>query len=318
METQSQSQDQAVSISLQEAVKYAQMVDLADIIYKTAVAASDVKSQQNPSIAAYKAIIESKDFILQVDPDFLKKYNLLYNIQMIENGSPVYYGFIAQNKGTKDYVITYRGTETLSELLSDEFIVPTSFNEFNNNSLVPAGFYNLYQSGVVVSLPTNAQLSASLTSVAADPASIMPDAMNVQTVVAGHSLGATLATYYAAAVSVGQDKTMDLSIYTYASPMTGDKTFSDTFNSKISVSLRVYNAPDNIPNLPQWFDKNKKNIYTQVERSFKIDTSNDKNVVSGPGCAHQLPVYQYQLERFNGITNPDILTDKFCSCKAKK
>lgn len=313
METQSQS----VSISLLEAVKYAKFVDLADIVYKQAVANTDTASEQNPSILAYRAVLDSKTFQLQVDPNFELEYKLLYNIQMMENGSPVYFGFIAQNKSSKDYVITFRGTETLSETLSDEFIVPTYFSEFNNNSQVPSGFYNLFESGMVVSLPhdTN-KVSTPLSSVASNPVSIMPDAKNVQTVVAGHSLGATLATYYAAAVSVGKDKTMDLSIYTYASPMTGDKTFTDTFNNNIGTSLRVYNAPDNVPNLPQWFDKNKKNIYTQVASGFKLDSTNDKNVTSGPGCAHQLPVYQYLLERFNGNTNPNILNAGFCNCKS--
>lgn len=315
METQSQSQP--VSISLLEAVKYAKMVDLADLVYKVAVTNKDPAAQKNPSILAYRTVLRSKDFQLQVDGNFDLQYQLLYNIQMMENNALVYYGFIAQNKSTKDYVITFRGTETLSELLSDEFIVPTSFNEFNNNSQVPSGFYNLFESGVITALPHDTPSSAPLTSVASNPASFMPDAMNVQTVVAGHSLGATLATYYAAAVSVGKDKDIDLSIYTYASPMTGDKTFTDTFNSNIGRSQRVYNVPDNVPNLPQWFDKNNKNIYTQVARAYMVDSTNDTNVISGPGCAHQLPVYQYLLEKLNGNTNANILTDPFCKCQSK-
>lgn len=321
METQSQS----LSISLLEAVKYAKLVDLADIVYKQAAEIKDTASKQNPSILAYRAVLDSRAFQLQVDPNFELEYKLLYNIQMMENGSPVYYGFIAQNKKSKDYVITFRGTETLSETLSDEFIVPTSFSEFNNNSQVPSGFYNLFESGVVAQLPHDPNkvsipldVSIPLSTVASNPVSIMPDARNVQTVVAGHSLGATLATYYAAAVSVGEDKDIDLSVYTYASPMTGDKTFTDTFNNNIGRSQRVYNVPDNVPNLPQWFDKNKKNIYTQVARAYKIDSTNDTNVISGPGCAHQLPVYQYLLEKLNGNTNADILTDDFCSCQSKK
>ncbi|MGO4292084.1 lipase family protein [Chitinophaga sp. RAB17] len=316
METQSQAQP--VSISLLEAVKYAKMVDLADLVYKVAVKKTDTAAQLNPSILAYRAVLGAKDFQLQVDRNFELQYQLLYNIQMMEDTGLVYYGFIAQNKSTKDYVITFRGTETLSELFSDEFIVPTSFSEFNNNSQVPSGFYNLFKSGVVTSLPHDPnKISTPLLTVAANPVSIMPDAQNVQTVVAGHSLGATLATYFAAVVTVGQYKDIDLSLYTYASPMTGDKTFSDTFNSNIGRSQRVYNVPDNVPNLPQWFDNNKKNIYTQVARGYMVDSTNDKNVVSGPGCAHQLPVYQYLLEKLNGNTNANILTDEFCSCQSK-
>ncbi|WP_160716339.1 lipase family protein [Chitinophaga solisilvae] len=314
METQSQSQ--SVAISLSEAIKYAKLVDLADLVFKLAVKNSDTNAQQNPSILAYRNVLRSKTYQLQVDTNFELQYKLLYNIQTMENGSPVFYGFIAQNKSTNDYVITFRGTETISEIGSDDYIVPTTFNEFSNNAQVPAGFYDLYESAVVTSLPhdTN-QVSVPLKNVAANPVSIMPDIQKVLTVVAGHSLGATIATYFAAAVSVGQDKDIDLSIYTFASPMTGDKTFSDTFNSNVGRSQRVYNVPDNVPNLPQWFI-NGKNIYTQVAKAYKVDSTNDSNVVSGAGCAHQLPVYQYLLEKLNGNTNPGILNDGFTDCNS--
>ncbi|MBO9729402.1 MAG: lipase family protein [Chitinophaga sp.] len=318
METQSQTQtpSQAISISLVEAVKYAKLVDLADIVYKVAVQNNDTASQQNPSILAYRTILRSKTYQLLVDTNFDLEYKLLYNIQMTENGSPVYFGFIAQNKSSKDYVIVFRGTETISELGSDDLIYPTTFNEFNNNAQVPVGFYTLYGAGSITSLPHDTQLSASLSAVAANPVKFMPDAMSVQTVVAGHSLGSTIATYYAAAVTAGQDKDIDLSLYTFASPMTGDKTFTDTFNSNMGRSHRVYNVPDNVPNLPIWLDNNGNNIYTQVARGYKVDSTNDTNVTPGAGCAHQLPVYQYLLEKLNGNTNPNILNAGFCSCKS--
>jgi predicted lipase len=313
-QSQSQSQSQSVSISLSEAVKYAKLVDLADFVYKLAVANSDVASQKNPDISAYRAVLNNKLYKLQVDPDFEKQYKLLYNIQMLENSSPVYFGFIAQDMSTNDYVITFRGTETKFEDGSDEWFPPTSFNGFNNNSQVPQGFYNLYQAGVVSSLPNETIVFTALSSIASNPVSIMPQALTVRTVVAGHSLGAAVATYYAAAVSVGQGKDIDLSIYTYASPMTGDKTFTDTFNSKISKSQRVYNVPDDVPNLPKW-PIIGTNIYTQVAEGYMVDSSKDPNVSTVFGCAHQLPVYQYLLEKLNGNKNPDILkAGGFCNC----
>ncbi|WP_143306294.1 lipase family protein [Chitinophaga vietnamensis] len=310
---QAQTQVQSVSVSLPAAIKYAKLVDLADIIYKQAVANNDTATQQNPSLQAYKDICNNSAFQLLIDKDFLTNYNVLYNVQAIENKIPVYFGFIAQHKSSSDYVIAIRGTESQAEWGSDFFIVPTTFNEFNNNAQVPSGFYNLYETCQIVS-PAGSGNPVLLKTVAANPAAYMKDAAKVSTVVAGHSLGATLATYYAAAVSVGQGKGISLSVYTYASPMTGDINFSQLFNKNIPKSYRIFNIPDNVPNLPQWFE-NKTNIYTQVATGSVVDSTNDKNVTTGAGCAHQLPVYQYLLEKLGGNVNPDILSAGFCKCK---
>ncbi|WP_212003313.1 lipase family protein [Chitinophaga sp. HK235] len=319
METQIKS----LSISLSEAVQYAKVANLADIIYKQAVQEQDALTQRNPSTQAYRNILNNKDYQALVDKDFLTNYNILYNVQMndiIVHGKfdLVYYGFIAQHKSTLDYVIAIRGTENILEAIADSFFIPTAFKEFNNNALVPSGFYDLYESGLIVSLPDSPMKIPPfpLKTVAADPTSIMPDARNVRTVVTGHSLGAALVTYYAAAASVGLGKGMDLCVYTYASPMTGNVAFADMYNNSIAESYRIHNVPDVVPNVPQ-FPINGPNIYTQVAQGYQIDSTKYPLVKSGAPCAHQLPVYQYVLESLNGTDNPDILNFNNGGCKAK-
>ncbi|RAJ82289.1 lipase (class 3) [Chitinophaga dinghuensis] len=307
-----------LAISLTEAVKYAKHVNLADILYKQAVKNSDTATQTNPSLKAYTAICNDSSFQLLIDPNFLTDYTVLYNIQMLEQQSLVYFGYIAQHNSTKEYVIAIRGTETSFETIADNYFVPTAFKEFDSNPSVPSGFYNLYKAGKVVSLAgANNQIKPVLfTTVAANPAALMKDAANVRTVLTGHSLGAAIITYYAAAVTVGQGKDLNLCVYTYASPMTGDSTFTDTFNQNISKSNRVYNKPDLVPTLPQWIE-NGKNIYTQVAKGFQVDSSTNKNVSTAFGCAHQLPVYQYLLEVLNGNDNPNIINAGGGTCRAK-
>jgi len=317
-----ESQIKSLSISLSEAVQYAQLVNLADIIYKQAVKENDASAQLNPSLQAYQNVCNNQDYHALVDKDFMTDYNVLYNVQMNDIIIPgkfdlVYYGFIAQHKSTQDYVIAIRGTENVLEAIADAFFVPTAFKEFNNNGLVPSGFYDLYESGLIVSPPdaTTQIVPLLLKIVAADPVLMMPDARNVRTVVAGHSLGATLATYYAAAASAGLGKGLNLSVYTYASPMTGDATFAGIYNNNVADNCRIYNVPDVVPKVPEYFE-NGVNIYTPLAGGYKIDSTQYPLVNPGAPCAHQLPVYQYVLERLNGTDNPDILNFGDGGCRA--
>lgn len=314
MESQVKAQAQAVSLS--EAIQYAKMVDLADLLFKKAVKHKDKATQVNPKIQAYKDICDDPTYQGVVDPNFLTNYDLLYNLQMNDIllpqiFDPVYYGFIAQNKSTKDYVIAIRGTENWWEVVADLFFLPKPFTEFNNKAVVPSGFYDLYESGLIISPPDAATqiVPLLLKIVAATPALVMPDAPKVRTVVAGHSLGATLATYYAAAVASGLGNSLDLCVYTYASPKTGDAIFTDTYNKRVAETYRIFNKPDNVPNLPP--------SYTQVAGGYPIDSSAYSEVQSGAGCAHQLPVYQYTLQRLNGTDDQSILKfDTFDCSKA--
>ncbi len=318
-----ESQVQSESVALSAAIRIAKLVNLASIIYKQAVKENDTATQLNPSLKAYENVCNNEAYQDLVDKDFMTDYNVLYNIQMNDILIPgdldlVYYGFIAQHKKTKNYAIAIRGTENNLEVIADAFLIPTKFKEFANKSMVPAGFYDLYESALIVSPPdTKPQIVPLLLKiVAANPTLMMPDAMNVRTTVTGHSLGSALATYYAAAASLGQGRNLDLNVYTFASPNTGNATFAATYNNNVPNNCRVYNVPDVVPKVPQFFE-NGVNIYTQVAGGKEIDSSKYPKVKAGAPCAHQLPVYQYVLlNEVYGTDNPDILNFDNGGCKA--
>jgi pimeloyl-ACP methyl ester carboxylesterase len=67
--------------------------------------------------------------------------------------------------------------------------------------------------------------------------------------VCGHSLGAALATLLAldvAANTIFKDPT----VYTYASPRTGDPAFASTYDQVVKNSFRIANRLDLVPKLP--------------------------------------------------------------------
>ena len=304
------------AISYSEATSICGVVAIAVGINKKAMKKGG-NPDPNPSLDAYKDICADPTYTLLLDPAFLKKYSILYNIQVQERHklSDVwsYFGFIAQHKISKNYVIAIRGTQNNFETLADEDIIPTVFKEYNNQGRVPQGFYKIFETSRIVSLPedTSPITPVSLSKLASDPGKYMNGAGQQRITVTGHSLGAAVATYFAAAATVKQGTKFNLSLYTFASPMTGDQKFTSYASSNIAQSVRIYNAEDAVPNLPVWIEDNN-NIYTHVTGGFKIDSTGDQNInhdsTTGFGCPHQLPVYMYLLEQLDDNYNPDIIS----------
>ncbi|SEW24680.1 lipase family protein [Chitinophaga arvensicola] len=306
-------QVKSAAISISEAISICGCVAIAVGINKKA-SKNGVDPDPNPSLDAYKDICADPTYALLLNPAFLKRFRILYNIQMPEKSNFVnvwsYFGFIAQNKMTKDYVIAIRGTQNLFETFADEDIIPTLFREYNNEARVPQGFYKLFEAGRIVSLPedTDPITPVSLSKLATDPGKYMNGAGHQRITVTGHSLGAAVATFFAAAATVKLGTKFNLSLCTFASPKTGNEAFTSLASSTIAECLRIYNAEDTVPDLPVWKEANS-NLYTHVTGGFKIDSTGDPNVNhEGAGCAHQLPVYLYLLEKLDGNDNPDIIS----------
>jgi hypothetical protein len=71
--------------------------------------------------------------------------------------------------------------------------------------------------------------------------------------ICGHSLGAALATLLALDVAVNAvdtDFNFPPSVYTYASPRTGDSTFVNLYNHAVPDTVRIANRVDLVPKLP--------------------------------------------------------------------
>ena len=150
------------------------------------------------------------------------------------NGQSVMFAYIFWNSVTRQAVISFTGTELISEWQSDlqfEQVAPTSLNGYENGVLVHKGFYDIY-------LAIRGQLwewwgenSSSITTL----------------YVTGHSLGAALSTICAYDFAHTPDSFIH---YSFAAPRSGNSKYAQVFNLRVPQSLRVNNTEDIIPQLP--------------------------------------------------------------------
>ncbi|MDN5286413.1 MAG: hypothetical protein JWR38_2687 [Mucilaginibacter sp.] len=226
-------------------------------------------------------------------PDFPEGYRLLFNIHMTDFFGPfkktVYYGFIAIDlSNPSSIVIAIRGTMGLKEWWDDLHLysVPCPFAP--NSGRVVAGFLDLYNS-LKVSVPGAPDNAISLSE------TVYPGLKSVfnldnytQITLAGHSLGASLVTLYGLHLAATSSKRV-VSIYTYASPCTGDQDFINYYNTIISESYRIYNEPDLVPKALLWLG------YAQVPAAFEVNSLLDPGIIKSIGCFHALNTYLYLL-----------------------
>lgn len=138
------------------------------------------------------------------------------------------FGFVARHQETGIVYVAFRGTESVDDwLMNVELrLVPQSAGW----GRVDGGFSGVY-----------AQCSTGIL-----------DAVRLagarQVIVTGHSLGGALATLCVADVRASLDITPTL--YTFASPRTGDPAFAARFNSECPVAWRVVNTEDVITTVP--------------------------------------------------------------------
>lgn len=131
----------------------------------------------------------------------------------IENPSLNTFGYVAFNERENEIVVVFRGTqmENILNWVSDLDIRMTQYKTLNG-SLVHVGFYQTYQ---VVSAQV---LGAVQTYLSQSP--------EASVLVAGHSLGAALATH--AALDIKENlNPATIRFYSYGSPRVGNEVFAD-------------------------------------------------------------------------------------------
>lgn len=145
-------------------------------------------------------------------------------------GKKELFGFIAESD--KQIVIVFRGTHTTSDWISDAIASQTAYPYAKEGGLVHQGFLDIYRSA-------RKQIIASLTKLSSQKTLY----------ITGHSLGGSLAALCAVDVATNT-KFKDPSVYTYASPRTGNPAFSGIFNRNTRPHYRIYNTNDIVPDLP--------------------------------------------------------------------
>ena len=151
-------------------------------------------------------------------------------------------GLICQADGTGDVVIAIRGTEGIAEWIHDaEFLlVPCPFLAGSGHT--EDGFTEMYTSLRTDVAPGAPSVVRAL--------AMLPFVLPVTSLtICGHSLGGALVTLLAldvAANTVFKNPT----VYTYASPRTGDAAFAGTYDQVVKNTFRIANRIDLVPKLP--------------------------------------------------------------------
>lgn len=209
-------------------------------------------------------------------------------------GRQVSIGLIYQADGTGDVAIAIRGTEGIMEWIHDaEFrlvICPCLAGSGHTED----GFTAMYMSLRTDVAPGSSSVARALAT--------LPFAPPVTSLtICGHSLGGALATLLAldvAANTVFKNPT----VYTFASPRTGDPAFATTYNQLVQDSFRIANRVDLVPKLP--FPP----IYEHVLTPFDLNPIQLLAlpprilVKSDLACAHALNSYLHLMSLKSGGT----------------
>lgn len=164
-----------------------------------------------------------------------------------ENGNNrVSIGLILQASGSGDVVIAIRGTEGIHEWIHDAQFLPTRCPFSPGIGHTEDGFTSMYNSMRV------GNDAAALSVAQALPK--LPFKRPVTSLtICGHSLGGALATLLALDVAVNavnRDFNFPPTVYTYASPRTGDDSFVALYNHAVPNTIRIANRVDLVPKLP--------------------------------------------------------------------
>jgi hypothetical protein len=201
-------------------------------------------------------------------------------------------GLVFQDEATGNVVIAIRGTEGILEWIHDvQFnLVPCPF--LASAGKTEDGFtimYNSLRTNVAIGSPSVVSALASL-----------PFKKPVASVtISGHSLGGALVTLLALdleANSIFKNPT----VYTFASPRTGDPAFVSTYNQMVPATYRIANRLDLVPKLPP------SPMYDHVQVDFELNPVRllplPPKILVNPtiACEHNLDSYLHLLSMDSG------------------
>ena len=189
---------------------------------------------------------------------------------------PEFFGLVVQSAVDQGVLVAIRGTDTLLEWLIDAEFTPRPFQGASGAGLVEDGFASVYDT-----LTCTRTGGGMLSFVKQLPA-------GTKVTIAGHSLGAAVATLVAVDIGVnvpGADPTL----YTYAPPRVGDGTFVKFFEAHVPVNFRIVNRPDIVPRLPP--------LYDPAGNEIDVDSTTYPAVAHSLACYHTLTTYLWLLDQ---------------------
>ena len=204
--------------------------------------------------AAYdlRGYIAGNDTILEVDPATNK-------VHLRASGLPVFYGFVVCSKANPhQYRVVVRGTGDLWEWFKNGEFAPVPHPE--SGGQVEEGFNSIYQTMTYCSY-AGGVFTGLRKSAAEGIAQVIPDG---KVTVVGHSLGSALATYLTLDLVIDQRMGDRVTTCMFASPHSGDTTFVDYFDQKVTTYTLYNYSRDAVPTVPLFFG------YSSLPRTIKF------------------------------------------------
>jgi Lipase (class 3) len=205
----------------------------------------------------------------------------------------VSFGFVAQD-AAGNVVVPIRGTEGIYEWLQDAAFLAVKCPFLPGAGMTEDGFTAVYGSLKTAAGPTGIPLIKAL-------ANLPYPRPATSLTICGHSLGGALATLLALDVAAN-GKFLQPTVYTYASPRTGDPSFADTYNQVVPDTCRVANRFDLVPKVPL------PPLYEHVNALFELNPM--LRVKMDLICEHHLTSYLYLLSRLG--SGPMLPLDACC------
>lgn len=247
------------------AIAYAELVKIAYGVAPGAV--YDAGTTGKIGQAGYQFIeaIYGSELATDVDPHF---------------GQTVTYGFLGRS-ARRELVVAIRGTDTILEWIHDAafLLVPDPIPA--GGGMTEDGFTTIYES-LRVGQSTHAP-----TPIEAIQSEVKAGGIE-RIVVAGHSLGAALATLLGLDVGLNSG-VKDREVYTFASPRVGNHHFKLSYEAVMSQTFRIHNRPDLVPKLPVIF---YEHVGTGVELIPPF-----RSIEWRLTCFHELDTYLWLMNR---------------------
>lgn len=196
----------------------------------------------------------------------------------------VSFGLILQSP-TNEVVIAIRGTNGFFEWLQDADFPQIVCPFLAGAGKTEQGFTDVYQSLCMAPAVGSPRVVKALAGLA------FPRAVTSVTI-CGHSLGGAIVTLLG--LDVGANSPFKLpTVYSYASPRTGDSQFVDTYNQVVPNCIRLANRLDVVPGLPPAaFNYDHVDTFVELKPGFEVSID--------PLCRHHLTTYLYVLGKMTG------------------
>jgi hypothetical protein len=201
-------------------------------------------------------------------------------------GDVISFGFVAVSDA-RELVVVLRGTDTILEWLHDGSYLMVPSPVVGSYGLTEDGFTAVYRSlrsGVATGTLSAKDLINSY----------LDKGTGTSVTVCGHGLGGALATLLTLDVKLNTSCDAP-TVYTYASPRTGDHRFAGYYNAAVASSYRITNRQDLIPKLPLSLPL----PYQHVNAQYELTPPPNRITPTIP-CMLRLDTYLWMMSQLVG------------------